>query len=572
MSLWAAGQLLLVASWRNRVRKTLKRLREPRYLVGAALVALYFTSFLGRAIRPPSHALPKLPFDVLPFVDAAVFALALVALPLGWLFGSRTPLRFTEAEVQLLFPAPLSRRSILHYKLITGLLRVGFGAAVSAYFFSRSGLASFWRVALAAWLTLGVGWMHLLAAGLTRNALLQHGRSALRHRLGTLAALAGVVALGVAAARHLPPPPDWGDLRALPGYLTHLLSTPPLAWLVAPARAVVRVALASDWAVFARGLGLSLAVFAAHYLWVLSSDQAFEDSALVSAERRARSKEARRYGRRAPLAGARLRRPWLKLPAHGRPEWAIAWKNAVACQRLFAFPLVILVFAMLVPLGSVALELLLAKGSDVLFALGAIALGSALLVAPFGPLTLRADLRQDVKQLDILRALPLRGWQVVLAEMAGPWLLLAGLQAALLLSALLLLSAGQAPFGWGLRLSVAGGVILLAPMISAAMLLVQNAGVVLFPSWVAFEPGQRGLEAMGQRMLSFLGTSLVIAVGLIPAVIVGGALYGLLFWLGGPVVGILPGSALAAAVLGAEVALGIRLTGRAFDTLDVSLE
>jgi hypothetical protein len=572
VSLWAAGQLLLVASWRNRVRKTLKRLREPRYLVGAALVALYFTSFLGRAVRPRGHALPTLPFDVLPFVDAALFGLAVVALPLGWLFGSRTPLRFTEAEVQLLFPAPLTRRSILHYKLVTGLLRVGFGAAVSAFFFSRSGLASFWRLALAAWLALGIGWMHLLAAGLMRSSLLQHGRTALRRRLGTLAVLAGVVALGTAAARHLAPPPDWSDLSALPGYLTHLLATPPLSWLVAPAKAIVRVGLSSDWGLFARGLLLSSALFAVHYLWVLRSDQAFEDSALVSAERRARTREARRYGRRAPLEGKRLRRPWVKLRAKGRPEWAIAWKNAVACQRLFALPLVILVLSFLFPLGALALELLLAKGSDVLFASGAIALGAALAVALFGPLVLRADLRQDVKQLDILRALPLRGWQVVLSEMAGPWILLAGLQAALLISALLLLAAGRAPFGWGLRLAVAASVLLLAPMISAAMLLVQNAGVVLFPAWVSFEPGQRGLEAMGQRMLSFLGTSLVIAVGLLPAVAVGGALYMLLYWLGGPVFGILPATVLAALVLGGEVALGIRLTGRAFDTLDVSLD
>lgn len=573
MSLWAAAPILWIAPWRNRIRKTFKRLREPRYLVGAALVALYFSVYLGRVLRPSPHGFPKLPFDLLPFLDAGLFVLGLITLAGGWLFGTRAPLAFTEAEVQLLFPAPLTRRSILHYKLITGLLRVGFGAGVSAFFFSRSGLASFWRVALAAWLAFGTVWMHLLAAGLTRTSLSQHGRSGWRQRLGTLAVLALVVGLGVAAARKLAVAPPIADLSSLPAYVAQLLATAPLSWLVAPARAIVRVAVGHGWGVFGHGLLVAGAVFAVHYLWVVRSDQAFEDAALASAERKARAKESRRYGRRAPLQGARLRRPWLRLSAQGRPEWAIAWKNAVACQRLFMLPLIILVCSLLFPLGAVALDLLMKQGSDALFAMGTIAAALALVIAPLGPLMLRADLRQDVKQLDILRALPLRGWQVVLAETAGPWLLLAVLQGSLLVAALVLSAAGESSaFGWGLRLAVATSVLLIAPVLSAAMLLVQNVGVVLFPAWVAYEPGQRGLEAMGQRLLSLLGTLLVSTVGLVPGAVLGGAVYLGLRWLGLPVLGVPLAAGLVAAVLAGEIALGVKLAGRAFDTLDVSMD
>jgi hypothetical protein len=319
---------------------------------------------------------------------------------------------------------------------------------------------------------------------------------------------------------------------------------------------------------------LASAVFAVHYVWVVRSDQAFEDAALASAERKARAKEARRLGRRAPLkGGVRLRRPWLRLRAHGRPEWAIAWKNAVACQRLFLFPLVILLLSLLFPVGAVAMGLLAKEGSDLLIVMAAVAAGAALLIAPLGPLMLRADLRQDVKQLDILRALPLRGWQVVLAEMAGPWILVAVLQGALLISALVLSAAGHSTsFGWDWRLAVVVSILLVGPTLSAAMLLVQNAGVVLFPAWVAYEPGQRGLEAMGQRMLSLVGTLLVSAVGLLPGVTLGGALYLGLRWVGLPVLGVPFAAAVVALVLAIEIALGIKLAGRAFDTLDVSLD
>jgi len=574
LSLWAAGPILLVAPWRNRIRKTFKRLKEPRYLIGAALVALYLFTYVGRVLRPPPrHGFPKIPFDVLPFLDAALFGLAVIVLAAAWLFGTRAPLNFTEAEVQLLFPAPLTRRSILHYKLATGLLRVGFGALVSAFFFSRTGLLPFWRIGPAAWLGFGTMWMHLVAVGMTRASLRQHGRSAWRGRLGTLAVLAGIVALGVVAAKRLVQVPPVHDLSAFPSYLSQLLSTRPLSWLVAPAHALVQIAAGHDWTSFGHGLGVALAVFAVHYVWVVRSDQAFEDAALAAAERKARAKESRRSGMRAPLSGARLRRPWLKLQGHGRPEWAIAWKNAVACQRLFVLPLVILIASLLFPLSALGFELLTKQGSDTLFVMAAIAAGAALLLAPLGPMMLRADLRQDVKQLDILRALPLRGWQVVLAEMAGPWILISVLQGALLISALVLSAAGRSTsFGWDWRLAVAASVLMVGPTLCAAMLLVQNAGVVLFPAWVAYEPGQRGLEAMGQRMLSLLGTLLVSAVGLLPGAALGGALYLGLRWVGLPVLGVPVAAAVVAIVLVLEIALGIKLAGRAFDTLDVSLD
>lgn len=573
MSLWSAGSFLARVSLRNRVRKALLRLREPRYLVGTALAALYLFGFLGRAMAPQPHTdLRWIPVDVLPFVDAALFGVAVLGLGAVWLFGTRPPLLFTEAEIQLLFPAPVTRRNLLDYKVVTGLCRIALGTGVTALLLSRTGFASWWRLWLGLWLTFGTVWLHLIGAGLTRIALLEHGRAGLRRRLGTLVGVAVLVFLLAQVAVHTVPPPSRPDLDALAGYLARVLATAPLGWLVLPVRAIVRVVLATDALDAGKGLAIALATLAAHYLWVVRSDRAFEESALESASRRARIREARAYGRRAPLRGRNLSRAWFPLASQGRPAVAIIWKNAVACQRLFLLPLVVVAASFLLPVSALVLDWVpKVSGSDLTFAVAVLVGTGALLIAPIGPLVLRADLRQDVKQLDILRAFPLRGWQVVLAELLGPALLLALLEVSLVATSLALSAASVSSVSWGLRLATGATVVFICPMLSAAVLLVQNAGVVLFPAWVAYEPGQRGIEAIGQRLLNVLGTMLVLGVGLAPSAGVGAVIYFLLRWVGLPVLGLPVAALVCGVLLAGEVGVGVVLAGKAFDTLDVSV-
>jgi hypothetical protein len=111
----------------------------------------------------------------------------------------------------------------------------------------------------------------------------------------------------------------------------------------------------------------------------------------------------------------------------------------------------------------------------------------------------------------------------------------------------------------------------LLPAISLTGLFVQNAAVVLFPAWVSADAGERarGLEAMGQRLLTLVGSLVVTLAGLVPAALVA-MLVAVPLW---PVLEAwaLPVAALAAAgVLAGEVWLGVGALGRAFERLDVS--
>ena len=99
------------------------------FLLGAAYFAMIFTRPGGRSGRAPaSLKLPAEGGDLLLLAGAA--ALAVVALLL-WLFRKGQPsLGLSETEIQFLFPAPVSRRALLHYALLKAQLPVLFSALI----------------------------------------------------------------------------------------------------------------------------------------------------------------------------------------------------------------------------------------------------------------------------------------------------------------------------------------------------------------------------------------------------------------------------------------------------------
>src|SRR5262249_11158463 len=108
-------------SVRNRLLSRFKRLKQPKYLVGALVGGLYFYFYFFRYLfsqggfnqgtaLPPGH--PELVE-----LFGALFLFVIVVM--AWIFPhERAALTFTEAEVAFLFPAPVTRRQLIHYKLI----------------------------------------------------------------------------------------------------------------------------------------------------------------------------------------------------------------------------------------------------------------------------------------------------------------------------------------------------------------------------------------------------------------------------------------------------------------------
>ncbi len=120
-------------------RRRLARLREPRYLLGAIVGALYMYFWLGRAmlrnVTNPHVLGPRLqvsPEALALFLSLAAAALAVNAALL-WVFQTGRPvLHVSEADVQFLAPAPLPRQALLYLSLLRTTLGIGFGALVMA--------------------------------------------------------------------------------------------------------------------------------------------------------------------------------------------------------------------------------------------------------------------------------------------------------------------------------------------------------------------------------------------------------------------------------------------------------
>src|SRR5579859_4342392 len=111
-------------SIRNRFVAQVKRLKKPKYLLFLIIGLLYFYFYLMRPfayIGPHHHTDPHSspsPQDLLMYETIAALVLAVFTL-MAWIIpNERAALTFTEAEIAFLFPAPVTRRGLIHFKLL----------------------------------------------------------------------------------------------------------------------------------------------------------------------------------------------------------------------------------------------------------------------------------------------------------------------------------------------------------------------------------------------------------------------------------------------------------------------
>ena len=116
---------LVTRSFVNGVLLRLRRLRQPRYLIGAALGFAYFYFYFGRFVFGQHSPFGVRPTSATAFsVEVGAAILFIVTLVLSWILpASRAAIGFSEAEIAFLFPAnrwsafqlgPGLIRSIIH--------------------------------------------------------------------------------------------------------------------------------------------------------------------------------------------------------------------------------------------------------------------------------------------------------------------------------------------------------------------------------------------------------------------------------------------------------------------------
>ncbi len=566
---------------RNAVAYRLHRLRQPKYLVGAIVGVAYLYFFVfGRALAraPRGPMVPAAPGDpdLLAWVEPfAAPGLAVVVL-IAWLIGnSRAALQFTEPETAFLFPAPVSRRALINYKL----LRSQLGILVSVFFITvlfRPGEVPGRSLQHAAgwWVVFSTLNLHFIGASFARQRLLDLGLAPWRQRL-----LLGSALLLPAGAVWwwLPSPVDTSSFAVLMEYARQQLGQPPLQWLLLPFLLITRPYFAPDTGTFLLALGPALLLLLAHYFWVIRADVAFEEASLELAARRAKLVAEIREGRWNPgrSAPAKPRPEPFRLGARGWVPLAFLWKNLIALGPFFRFRTWLIACAVMFALTSwLGADrdrsdfLVLIAGFSGMFSFAALV---------GGPMFMRREVQQTLAQLDITKAYPLAGWQIVLGQLLSPVVLLTFIEWFFLLSFVLATAALKQEIALLTLLGLGGmgGIGLVVPPLAGLLLCLPYAGVLYFPAWAATSPQQTGgggIEVLGQRLIFMLGYLVVLVVALLPAAGAGGLVFFIANALIGKITAFILTTLMVSVILGLELAACIWWLGGKLERFDLSTE
>ncbi|MFN7142088.1 MAG: putative ABC exporter domain-containing protein, partial [Limisphaerales bacterium] len=211
---------LQLHTWKNHLLVRLRRLRQPKYLLGAIVGILYFYAYFFRHFfgqRPARAEAFFSPEQLVGFEMLGAFVLFLVVF-MAWIIPKkRAALNFNEAEIAFLFTAPISRRVLIHYKLISAQVGVFFTAllltAISGRF--RTG-EHWWMPFLAYWLLFATLGLHFLAASFVRTMLFDRGLALTRWRTIAISVTVVLCAIIAISARQAAADFSTENIRGFP--------------------------------------------------------------------------------------------------------------------------------------------------------------------------------------------------------------------------------------------------------------------------------------------------------------------------------------------------------------------
>jgi ABC-2 type transport system permease protein len=583
---------LRLTSLKNLLLSRVRRLRQPKYLVGAIVggAYFYFVIFNGFGSGKRRAATPAImsPDQFVPPPESGELMLALGALALltvivfMWVLPSKSPgLSFSEAETAFLFPAPISRRALIHFKLLSNQLSVLLQSVFFSLIFNSRGLSSgrALQIVVGWWLILTLVSLHYTGVSLALARLFERGVSVLRRRLMFLGAMGIAVAITLFWIRRdvrAPSASDFADVESGARWLMAMLDTGLLHWLLLPFKWILSPFFASGMREFALALGPAAALLLVHYYWVLKMEVSFEEASLAQAEKRAirraglRSGDYR-FGQNAPKA----RRAPFALADTGRPEVAFLWKNLLSTHSFFNLR-VWLICAGVIIVGTQWISGIGPAYENIIAAVGGGALVVGLYVLMFGPLLARFDLRRDLAHADVLKTYPIPGWQLVLGELLAPMVIITGVIWLTLLTGVCAIQPTRVLPAWldpSLRATCAGCVAMVTPIVVALQLLVPNAAAIVFPAWFqATRTVGGGIDLMGQRLIFVFGQAVIIVLALIPAAATAALLIFTTQWIFGAVLAVIFATVVVVAVLIAEVWCALWWLGGRFERFDLSLE
>jgi hypothetical protein len=587
---------LRLTSLRNLVIQRIRRLRQPKYLIGTAVAVGYFYFFLVRrsgAMGPSSamaaNAAAGAGSVAAAFVCSGACLVALIRIAYAWIAPAEKPgLRFSEAEIAFLFPAPITRKALIHFRLLSSQLAILFTSALIAVFFNRSSYLGGSRViqAVGWWVILSTFDLHLNGTNLTLSRLRERSS---HFRLWRLAAVAAIVLYAGAVIESAMGRVNLylsgaGGARVEPAvFLRQLMASPAFHWLTLPLRIVLAPYFATGFREFAVAIVPALLFMALHYLWVCNTEAHFEEGSIALAEKRAAVRAAALRGEAPKIGNARpaARSGPFPLAERGPPEVAFLWKNLLSMRsslfsrRALVVVLVLTVWAVSF-LGPLLSRRSRSPGGD---AYGVIIVTASCFIAAYtvllGPQVARQDLRGDLANADILKTYPLEGWRLALGEMLAPAAILT-LVLWLTIAAAVTATDPSGQIEWltpGVRLTIGLCLACAAPLLCLTQLIVPNTIMVLFPGWYQTARTRTGgIEVFGQRLIFGILQLFFALLAAVPA----GGWAALFIFASHPLLGAGPavvlGTLVVLFILGAEAAVGLWWLGERFERFDLSTE
>lgn len=550
---------LTLTSARNRLWFQIRRIRSPRYSAALIVGVLYVWAFLLRPIPRGGGT----SFFLGQPAEMIVTLLTVITLMGTWVYGSdRTALAFTQAELSLLFPGPLSRRQLIGYKLYRAQIAVFFNALIWVFVLRRGGTAlpSPLR-AISLWVLFSTLNLHRLGAAMLRASWREHGAAGVRRNGWSAVVFVFVGAcLFAGLFQHRAELLSSASPTVFFDRLGRILASPPAVIGLYPFHLVVAPTFAHSVGEWERLIPWALLVLAVHVWWVLRTDAAFEDAAIEASAERVRRLEAMRARRSVATVGApRPATSTLRLATHGHPAIAIIWKNMLCLRRTAQLRVFIGPVIMAIAVGAATSG----SGGDLAAFVAATTLVLAAMMLIFGGRLIRNDLRHDMLHLPLLKSLPIAPGDIVLAEVASAALPMSALQMVLLLGAYAaMLASTMQPLARSVQIAllVASPFAVLA--LNAALLTIQNATAVLFPAWIRLGSAvNTGVEALGQNVLATVANLISLGIALIVPLAVSWAAVALLHEPRPAAMALV--IIVAAFVLAAETYGAIRFLGRA---------
>jgi ABC-2 type transport system permease protein len=412
--------LLLRLHFSGVFRRLLRDVRTPKGFTFLILGILVCFSWLGpalyRATRMPRTD-PQIVRTVAPF--------AILGFCIGNLLASfgEKAVAFTAAEVDFLFPAPFTRRSLLGFKILKTVV----GTTVTTFVFSVLLLRySRWWLAcwIGVWLTIQFMQLFAIAVMVVGETIGERIYGVARRGILLTVLVIAVIAIApkiVIAFQH-------GPVE----FMTQIHATTVGRIVLAPfdvfVRAITADNLAPDLVKWA-SIALMIDVLMLTLVLVLDANY-LETAATVSQKRHERSRRMRRGGI-SGMSGAATTflkiRPLPRLGGAG----PIVWRQLTGAVRSSRGLIILLAIV-----AAAGTGILMGRhhSDSSMSPLVSVAIWINLLLVSM----LKFDFRDELDRLDLLRSLPVSPAAVATAEVMAPVLVLTIVQMLLLLAAAVL--------------------------------------------------------------------------------------------------------------------------------------